>query len=453
VKSLREQAIDAFRAGNEKEAFRLLRTHMAISPSAQADVAEKMAWVTVMRRPAIGPRIGIAAHYVLPVGDFTGSPQPIGSPELQAALGAVAQAARGGQRAGGGEVSDPAGGYDGAANAAGDATKAAEGQLAFFAGEFGTKFLTALQSKIDSGEYGAIYKDLVEEVARPPQAFDPNNPGDPNQTLDGQYNPPNPGDGGIDPNAEGAGTAGPGRLGMAVTWLGKADKKQDLTKLALDAGVDVLVTYEIALKPTRVANLINNLTRLKITDLKKPDPPLFTSPALDSRVVTQDREKGQKDEDPVDREVARALEALDKVCKPAPLPPGVSSERVKVRIAELIAEKPADPLPVLLETRFYVAKGLLTESDMQSTAVSLLGEIEYAQLIASSPDGAMTQAVGSALGLPGMIDLLLGVNGVTGASARAKARKLRDEANPGEGQPPRARGWRDFLPVGGGQKK
>jgi hypothetical protein len=159
-------------------------------------------------------------------------------------------------------------------------------------------------------------------------------------------------------------------------------------------------------------------------------------------MVMQGREKGQKTDDPVDKEVGRALEALDKACKPAPLPKQVTAELAKSRIAGLIAEKPADPLPVLLETRFYVTKGLLTDNDMQQAAVSLLGEIEYAQLIASSPDGEMTQAIGSAISLPGMIELMRGVNTATGASARAKARRERDAANPGEGQPPRARGCR-----------
>jgi hypothetical protein len=429
----------------------LLRTHLAVSPSAQADVSEKVAWVPGLRRPAVGPRIAIAAHYVTAVGDFTESPQPIGSPELTQALASLTQGAGRGGKAGAGESSIPTGGYGSEANANGEAAKAAEGQLAFYTGEFGTKLLTALKAKMEGGEYGAIYKDVAEEVARPPQTFDPNNPGDPNQISGGQGNP---GDGYVDP-ATGAPAAdaqpGSGRLGMAIAWLGKTDKdkKDELAKQVVDSGADLLITYEIALKATRVEKLYSNQTRMKITDTKRGDV-LYTSPDLDNRAVMQERKKGQKEDDPVDKAVGRAIEALDKFCKPAPLPEGVTAERAKARLAGLVAERPADPLPVLLESRFYTAKGLLTESDMQSTAVALLGEAEYAQLIASSPEGAMTQAVGSAISLPGMIELMHGVNTATGASARAKARRDRDAVNPAGA--PKSRGWRDFLPVGGGKK-
>jgi len=451
VKSLRERAIDAFRAGNEHEGFRLLRTHLAISPSAQADVSEKVAWVPGLRRPAVGSRIAIAALYVTPVGDFAESPQPIGSPELTQALASLTQRAGRGGKAGVAEASAPSGGYGGENGAGVDPAKAAEEQLAFYTGEFGTKLLTVLKTKVEGGEYGAIFKDLVEEVARPPMELDPNNPTDPNAAAG-----VNPGDGGyVDPATGVPGmesASGPKRLAMAITWLGKTDKEKDkkdeTAKLAEESGADLLITYEIALKATRVEGLYSNQTTMKITDTKRGEV-LYTSPVLDNRVVMQEREKGQKPDDPVDKAVGRAIEALDKFCKPAPLPPQVTAERAKARIAGLIAEKPADPLPVLLETRFYTAKGLLTESEMQSAAISLLGEAEYAQLIASSPEGAMTQAVGSAISLPGMIELMRGVNAATGASARAKARRDRDATNP---EAPRARGWRDFLPVGGGKK-
>jgi hypothetical protein len=441
IKSVRERAIDAFRVGNDAEGFNLLRTHLAVSPSAQANVASKMAWIPVMRRPALGPRIGIAAHYTTVVGDFTGSPQPIGSPELKQALASVAQSARGGSS--GGEVSNVGGGIGGDPNQAGSSTQAAEGQLAFYAGDFGTAFLTALKTKVEGGEYGAIFKDLAEEVARPAPTFDPNNPGGPN--LAGG----NPGDGYVDPGtgvpaADGM-APGPGRLATGITWLGKVDKKDSPAKLAQDAGVDVLVTYEIALSPAKVGNLIINKSRIRITDAKKNEV-LFASTELDNRLVMQGREKGLSEEDPVQKQVERAVEALDKVCKPVELPPTVTAERVKTRIAALIAEKPADPLPVLLETRFYAAKGLLTESEMHAAAVSLLGEAEYAHLIASSSAGDMSNMAGGAIGLPGMIELMHGVNTVTGASARAKARKAQEAANP-PGQQPR-RGWGGLLPPG-----
>jgi hypothetical protein len=459
VKSMHEKAIDAFRVGNEAEGFALLRTDLAVSPSAAADVGTKMAWIPVLKRPAIGARIGIAAHYITPVGDFAESPQPIGSSELKQALASVAQnSARGGQRNNSSETSDPVGGINYGADSGqpGDG-KAAAGQLAFYAGDFGTNLLTALKSKMESGEYGLLFQDVAEEVARPAQALDPNNPGfDPNNPgYTGEATPPGgafAGDGyaGTDTGvpADQAAT-GPRQLAIGVTWLGKFEKREDLVKHTQDAGVDVLITYEIALAATKVGNLINNKTRIKITDAKKGDM-LFTTPVLENRVVMQAREKGQSEEDPVDKQVTRTIAELDKLCKPMELPPAVTAERVKTRLAGLIAEKPADPLPVLLEARFYAAKGLLTLSEMQAAAVALMGEAEYAQLIASTPTGGISDAIGGAISLPGMIDLVRGVNTATGASARAEARKRQADANPGAaGTQPKGRGWLDLLPLGG----
>jgi hypothetical protein len=454
VKSLHERAIDAFRAGNDPEAFNFLRTHLAVSPAAEADVGAKLAWIPGLKRPGIGARIGVAAHYVTPVGEFADSPQPIGSAQLKQALAAVAQSS-GRQRANAGEASDPAGGINYDPNQTGDPSKAAEGQLEFYAGDLGTKLLAALKAKIESGEYGLLYKDLAEELARPAPVFDPNNPGfDPNNP--GNSGEPSlsggaPGDGYVDPNTgvpAGQSAGGPRRLAMAVLWLGKFNKREDLAKSAQDAGVDVLVTYEIALSQARVGNLISNKTQIKITDGKKGTV-LLTSTPLENRVVMQAREKSQSEDDPVDKQVARAIEKLDELCKPTELPAAVNAERVKTRIAGLIAEKPADPLPVLLEMRFYAAKGLLTSSEMHAGAVSLMGEAEYAQLVASAPSGGMNDAIGSAISLPGIIGLMRGVNTATGASARAEARKRQAAANPGEGGQPKARGWFDMLPIGG----
>jgi len=74
------------------------------------------------------------------------------------------------------------------------------------------------------------------------------------------------------------------------------------------------------------------------------------------------------------------LDAVDKVLKPTPLPEAVTAERAKKRIADLVAAKPDEPLPVLVEARYYLTKGLLGQDDYVETAKSLLGEDGFAKL-------------------------------------------------------------------------
>jgi hypothetical protein len=74
-KSLREQAIEAFKRGDDPTGFQLLYTHFAIMPGAGEELAEKMAWNPGLRRPALGPRFAVGAIYN-PPDDFEDSPSP-----------------------------------------------------------------------------------------------------------------------------------------------------------------------------------------------------------------------------------------------------------------------------------------------------------------------------------------------------------------------------------------
>jgi hypothetical protein len=384
---------------------------------------------------------------------------PLGSPELSALI-AAAQQQQGdeGKRrkkgnAGGDEVPAVAINPDNAQGPGDAAVGTGKGDLFFHTGNFGSKLLEVLGQRIAAGEYGAIYKDISEEMSR--AGIDPNNPGgDPNNpgTPDGGPGGAAFGRAGVDggqqpdgvpgePGAAGAeGAGGPKPLGLAVVWLGKATSKEEASRLAEAAQVDILVTYEIEVRLARNSEFVNNTTLLRIASVRKGEP-IFASKEINNRTVATAR--GLK-EDPVEKEVARAIEALDKVCKVAPLP-ALTPEQVKARIASLVAEKPANPLPVVVEARYYVAKGLLPEAELFTTAVAAMGEAEYARLIANSPGAGMGQLIGSALSLPGVVNLVRGVNAATSA-AGASARR---PAEGGEGQQPGSRGLRGLLPFGG----
>jgi hypothetical protein len=218
-------------------------------------------------------------------------------------------------------------------------------------------------------------------------------------------------------------------LGTGVIWLGKANSKDDLLSMAQKAHVDVLVIYELALKTNQKNTLVNNVTKMRVVtvaslakkDSKEPD--LFESSPLENRMVLLTREKGGKSVDSVEKEVTHAIEALDKGLKPVALPAGVTGEAIKRRLATQIAEKPADPLPLAVEIRYYAVKGLLTPTEAINGTVALLGPAEYAELIASAqieptPEQLVGQAFGRAMSIDGVLDLLSAANSATGRTAR-----------------------------------
>jgi hypothetical protein len=406
-KTLRDQAIAAFSEGDDAQARRLLNAHFVVVPAAKDELAKKMAWFPGLARPALGPRIGIAVQYSDASRDFRGNPMPIGSAELTSAVqqagsagdsgGESPRRSRRSRDSGGGGGGDSSLG-SGNPSPAAETIASASGmeQLRFYTGEFGEILLETLQERFTAGEYGAVPKELLEEASRRRrESEDPNNPGDPGSSLS------TPDAGLASPQPEGA-TPGSARarrrtaktasqdsasaaehvkqLTPGILWLGKADERDQVTKRAEVAGVDILAVFEISVAVR--GDFARNTTKLRLLSMKQGYPVVadHKGEPLVNLTVEQWRQKEQKGADPVDREVDKAIEALDKVLKPAPLPEALTAERAKKRIADLVAQKPDDPLPVLVEARFYVSKGLLPEDDFKSSAIALLGQSGYAEL-------------------------------------------------------------------------
>jgi hypothetical protein len=473
IKTWREQAEEALAAGNEQEWFRLVYTNYVVNPQSWPELDRNMAWIPALRRPAFGPRFGIGAVYHNPPKDFEGSPQPIGSSELATAMSSLQQSAGGGG-SGGGETTRRSrrtrgveGAAPGAESAGGEipsqgpeSGSAEESELTYYTGDFGSKLVAALKERIESGAYGALYREMAQTASRGPRrGDDPNNPGDGSGELAG-LDGGTPDGGSVD-QATGHSSPttrdGAKRLATAVVWLGKAGSKEELVKMAQDANVDVLVTYEITLQSNKQISLVRNITKVKITTVKR-DEPLFTSAGLENRLVLLARNKSTKAEDPVDQEIEKAMEALDKVLKPVALPAAVTGDVIKRRIAMLIDEKPADKLPAVVEARYYAAKGLISHDEATRAAMTLLGDAEYAEMILSTPfdpgsQQGLGQMVGRGLSLPGVLDMLSAANHVTGQTARNEEARQR-QATEKPPTAPAAGGVRSLLPFGfGGQNK
>jgi hypothetical protein len=490
-KTIREQAIEAFKRGDDKTGFELLHTHFAIMPSAGEELAEKMAWNPGLRRPALGPRFAIGAIYN-PPAEFEDSPQPIGSKEAEEALASLNSKPDEGSGSGGERKSNrigdrrrqgnqngargapgpggaprgpgPAGmapgaigampggmpggmpGFGGESSGPGD-TPADE--LAFYTGDYGTQLVDAIQSRMASGDYGQVLRDLMTEARQTAKPRESQNgfglpggipggppgaiPGGPPGAIPGgppgaiPGGPPGavpmpgggipmPGAGGErgDNDAEGAENEGPGSFAPAMVWLGTGKTKEELQREAERANVDVLVAFDITIRPAKANSFVSNNTKVRVSMVKTDDLIVNTS-GLNNRDVHLAREKG-KGEDPVEKDVARIVEELDKRFTTAELPAAVTPERALSRVQSLVAQSPDDPLAVIVETRFYAEKGLLKQEDVLLIASQALGEEKFAELLAKLPGAGAGQLLGGAVGLGGLLDLMKGVNSAKDAA-------------------------------------
>jgi hypothetical protein len=175
------------------------------------------------------------------------------------------------------------------------------------------------------------------------------------------------------------------QISPCLLWLGKfkEDEREDLTKVAAEMDVDILAVFSLTLKQARSGNLLNNKAILRLVNMRTGKTLADYSPEpIVNLDVEKWRQKDEKGTDPVEREVLKMLDAMDKVLKPMALPETVTAERAKKRIADLVAAKPDEPMPVLVEARYYFAKGLLGPSDFAETAKSLFGEEGFAKLAA-----------------------------------------------------------------------
>jgi hypothetical protein len=423
-RNVREQAVEAFRSGNDEGGFKYLNLYFAGTPTAGEELAEKMAWFPALARPALVPRIGIAVQYnIESVRDAKLNPMPIGSKAVTdfvdqmqkkdasdsriGGSGRTSKFGRGGRR----PVADMIehGENDPLKNAS------PQQQLTYYTGEVGEMFMDALNEQIESGQYGRVMQDLAKDVGRSTRGRGrggrgggggaPDDPavagGEEQPSFDQQ---PADGGGGGQPGRGGASplkrtwasrsvnakdpTKNIQQLRPAVLWLGKSDERESINKAAEAANVDVIAIFEVTLREARTGNFTNNTTKVRLVN-RKTSKPLFSPEPLVNLTVEQWRQKDEKGEDPVVREITKAVEALDKAIKPTALPEALTAERAKKRIETLVAEKPEDPLPALVEARFYTMKGLLPKDDLQKAATDLLGDGGYNKLIAKAKETSL----------------------------------------------------------------
>jgi hypothetical protein len=427
-KTIREKALDAFRAGNEDEGFELYAAHYLTSPGAGSELARNMQWSPGLRRPTMATRFGVAIIYSQPF-NWEGHPQPLGSPELEAALGELEKNAGGERKAsrrigegrrknrenrqGGGPPMGPMGpmgpgaGSDYGYGAGNQESVTPLEELEYFTGELGTKLLARMKAKMELGTFGSILRDANKAM---PAALDkPADDGGEGFSGEGPMGPMGPmgadarmrPPGGMRPPGAGGAPAGrpqdfgaggdasgdelgsgalTGQLLPGITFLGAVENVKELGEIVKSFPVDVLFIFDVQVRGT-ASNWVNNNTRLRIAPADKVTEPLYTSPVINNKAVYEGRKK-KGEADPVNKMLADAIAALEapgRYCyKVEPLPAKVTPEIALQRIKALAGTNPENAVAMLVEARYYVAKKLLKPEEMMSVAMTSVTEAQLA---------------------------------------------------------------------------
>ena len=435
-KSLREKAVDAFRAGRGDEGAQLLAAHYLTNPKAGSELARVMQWSPGLRKPTLVTRIGLAVVYASQPASYEGHPQPIGSPELEAALGSLERKADGGgkgeggnprvgggiRRRGGegnpGAAIPPGGsggegvpGYGGGNN---QLPTSPQEELAYFTGEVGTKLVDKIKARLEAGDFGAIYREALKDLPLPKVADgeggqigsgDPRGSGPPGPA--GFSGPQNPGAGfappdgaGRPPGAEGGadGKGGgviTGQLIPGVEFLGAAQNVKELGDLIKTSSVDAVIYFEVRVRPATAIAFVNNDTRMRLVATADPTKQLYSSAVLNNKQVHEARKK-RGAEDPVAKEIDAAIAALETNFKLVPLP-ALTAEQATKRLNYLLELKPEDATPLLLEARLFVAKKLLKADDVVTLALTAVTEEQLDALSEVLEEGDIKEQIGAAL--------------------------------------------------------
>ena len=432
--TLMDFATKCFREGNDKDGFDYLCAHYICNENEGDELKSKIKWSAGLKHPVLAVRIGIGINYAAP-SIFTGDPQPIGRvKELPGGGGGLGGGGgmpgmpgggegRRGRRGGGGGAGGMPGmpgmpgaggaggmpGMPGMPGAGGGGAAAGDGRglIDFYTGEFGTKLLESLESRILDGKFGDVLKDFQGPGNAGGAGGAGGMPGMPGMPgaggaggMPGMPGMPGVGGGaGGMPGAGGpAGGAGNAREpkgimpGLVVLGTGGRDS---LEKRAKDQNLDLLFIFEVKVSQSPRTEIVNNTTTLKLYAVQKPGEVVFTSTGLNALTVTKQREK-PKDKDPVDVEVERALGVIDKSFVVSEMP-GLQPEHALRRVNLISSSQEAEPLSHLVEIRAFKAMRLISGQQFQDGVKGLIGPEKAEALLKSGKEEDRKPALASFL--------------------------------------------------------
>ena len=264
------------------------------------------------------------------------------------------------------------------------------GLVDYYTGEFGTKVIESLESRILEGKFGDVHKDFEGIPNAKGGVGGAGMPGMPGGMagMPGVGGMPGmPGmPGGAGGAGGGGGAAGATREpkgimpGLVVLGTGGRDS---LEKKAKDQNLDLLLIFEVNVKQSSKTEIVNNTTTLRLYAVQKPAEVAFTSIGLNAIGVTKQREK-PKDNDPVDVEVERAMVAIDKFAVSEM--PALQPEHALQRVARISSSQESEPLTHLVEIRAFMAMRLISAQQFLDGVKGLIGPEKGETLIKSSKE-------------------------------------------------------------------
>jgi hypothetical protein len=414
-----ERANYAFSTENETEGFQYLYAH-AIAEDNALEI-HPLAWYAGLNEPRLGLRWGVGVDYR--PGKFEGDPPRFGT-------GSDSSTSSGGGNAGGGDGGE-LNGRDvgnrlpngrrpqqspqnrqtspGNAPSGDDPTE----QLLYYTGDFGDLLVQRIEMRRTNSDFywGKALHEIdatkTFEEKQAPVAGAPSNRGGRgaerssgrgrgsggaglgmdddlagNTSPGTASNPPaaNANDGrvtpkeipGFEPEFEANATS----LVPGAMMLGLG-KKNELLERARAHGLDLLAVFDVGIQFSS-RDEAKNTTMLTIIDVKTGEDVIQTR-KLNTAAYSKALESGK--ENPIEMELDKAFpDKTDKEFKCSELP-NISDEAASRRIEALLESAPANPLPVLVEIRYYLDQGLISKSDYVAAAEALIGPENARKLV------------------------------------------------------------------------
>ncbi len=323
--------------GRFPEGIALLQAAALAEEEAAEEALDTLRWSPALKRPMLATRWGIVVLAGgLPGGALPGGPP--GNPEM-------------GHAAGGGAAPGAAG---------------AAGIMEFWHHAVGLPLVQGLEARVAEGAFGHWLRGeaLQAQAASRPLGHAPQ--GDPRQ---------------FDEFGEGAAAmSAPGRDGQQARGMlaTLAANLSEAKRWAADHQLDVLMTISVTPGSAVLRGRLQTSFAIKLYDVAK-DEELWSSRSLGSRRVEAALSDTRSKDDPAQDFVNDVLNYIDQNLRLTDMPK-LDSTVVARRAAALAAGQHDDPLPALVELRYYMAKGLLDASTLREHFTTILGAQDGAEL-------------------------------------------------------------------------
>ncbi|MEM8666551.1 MAG: hypothetical protein AAGG48_03500 [Planctomycetota bacterium] len=149
----------------------------------------------------------------------------------------------------------------------------------------------------------------------------------------------------------------------ALVSLGVADSGEILTA-AKEANLDFVFHFDVIIKESRSAT--QNISRCRLINVQTGKS-VGMSKGMDSNEAHKFASAGRMDErEYVDEQLNSLMGIIDREVKLAEMPAGLNADAVRGRISALMASDNARSLQTLAEIRLYQAKQLITDQEVEA---------------------------------------------------------------------------------------